>query len=130
MTVITRSVVSTAVALAALCAGPAQAHHGWSWAEEAQSELAGTVQRVQIAPPHPTLEVKTVEGALWRVELGNPSQTERSGFTAASAKPGDAITAIGNRDRDASQRRMKAVQIQVGGKTYALYPERIQNPKR
>ncbi|GKS94830.1 hypothetical protein AVAK2825_09865 [Acidovorax sp. SUPP2825] len=28
MTVITRSVVSTAVALAALCAGPAQAHHG------------------------------------------------------------------------------------------------------
>jgi len=129
MTVITRSVVSSAIAVAALFAGSAQAHHGWSWAEEAQSELAGTVQRVQMAPPHPTLEVKTAEGAVWRVELGNPSQTERSGFNEASAKPGDAITATGNRDRDASQRRMKAVQIQVGGKTYDLYPERIQKPK-
>ncbi len=130
MTVMTRSIAGSAIALAALIAGPAQAHHGWSWAEEAQSELAGTVQRVQMAPPHPMLDVKTAEGAVWRVELGNPSQTERSGFTAASAKPGDAITAIGNRDRDASQRRMKAVQIQVGGKTYDLYPERIQKPQR
>ncbi len=39
----------------------------------------------------------------WLVDLGNPNQTERSGFTAASAKAGDAIVVLGNRHKDKSQ---------------------------
>ncbi|MBE7375063.1 DUF6152 family protein [Pseudomonas lopnurensis] len=111
----------------ALSASAAFAHHGWFWAESEQMELTGTVTRVQIAPPHPWLDVEAPDGT-WRVELGNPSQTQRAGFTAESASEGDTITAIGNRSKDESEKRMKAVQIEVGGETYDIYPERIQSP--
>jgi hypothetical protein len=34
--------------------------------------------------------------------------------------------AVGNRSKDHAEKRMKAVQISVGGKTYDIYPERIR----
>lgn len=103
----------------------AAAHHGWSWAEEAQTELRGMVREVYVGQPHPTLRVETTEG-LWLVELGNPRQTERAGFVADSAAPGDPLVAIGNRSRTASEQRMKAVRLTVRDRTYDIYPERIQ----
>jgi Flp pilus assembly secretin CpaC len=106
---------------------PALAHHGWSFAEEQQSELKGTVKSVSMAPPHPSLQVTAADGKQWLIDLANPNQTERSGFTAASAKAGDAIVVLGNRSKDKSQLWMKAVRITVGGKTYDLYPERIKS---
>ena len=105
---------------------PALAHHGWNWAEDQQSELKGTVKSVSMAPPHPSLQVTGADGKQWLIDLANPNQTERSGFTAASAKPGDAIVVLGNRSKDKSQLWMKAVRITVAGKTYDLYPERIK----
>ena len=105
---------------------PALAHHGWNWAEDQQSELKGTVKSVSMAPPHPSLKVTAADGKEWLIDLANPNQTERSGFTAASAKAGDAIVVLGNRAKDKSQLWMKAVRIVVGGKTYDLYPERIK----
>src|SRR4029453_6100928 len=60
------------------------------------------------------------------VNLATHNQTERAGFTAASAKPGDTIVVLGNRSKDKSQLWMKAVRITVAGKTYDLYPERIK----
>ncbi len=80
-----------------------------------------------MAPPHPSLRVADAQGAVWFIELGNPNQTARSGFTATSAKPGDAITVLGNRDKDGVKTHMKAVRITVGEKTYDLYPERIRS---
>jgi hypothetical protein len=115
--------VAGAVAAASL---PALAHHGWNWAEDQQSELKGTVKSVSMAPPHPSLQVTGADGKQWLIDLANPNQTERSGFTAASAKPGDAIVVLGNRAKDKSQLWMKAVRIIVAGKTYDLYPERIK----
>jgi hypothetical protein len=115
--------VAGAVAAASL---PALAHHGWNWAEDQQSELKGTVKSVSMAPPHPSLQVTASDGKQWLIDLANPNQTERSGFTAASAKPGDAITVLGNRAKDKAQLWMKAVRITVTGKTYDLYPERIK----
>ena len=115
--------VAGAVAAASL---PALAHHGWNWAEDQQSELKGTVKSVSMAPPHPSLQVTGADGKQWLIDLANPIQTERSGFTAASAKPGDAIVVLGNRAKDKSQLWMKAVRITVAGKTYDLYPERIK----
>ncbi|MGH8733563.1 MAG: DUF6152 family protein [Burkholderiales bacterium] len=105
---------------------PALAHHGWSFAEDQQSELKGTVKSVSMAPPHPSLQVTGADGKQWLIDLANPNQTERSGFTAASAKPGDAIVVLGNRAKDKSQLWMKAVRITVAGKTYDIYPERIK----
>jgi hypothetical protein len=105
---------------------PAAAHHGWGWADEQQTELKGTVRSVSMAPPHPSLQVTAADGVNWQIDLGNPGLTERSGFTAASAKAGDAIVVLGNRHKDKATRLMKAVRITVGGKTYDIYPERIR----
>ena len=114
------------VGAAAATSLPALAHHGWSWAVDEQSELKGTVKSVSMAPPHPSLQVMAQDGKQWLVDLANPNQTERSGFTATSAKPGDAVVVLGNRSKDLSQLWMKAVRITVAGKTYDLYPERIK----
>ncbi|QRM54621.1 DUF6152 family protein [Sinorhizobium sp. BG8] len=109
-----------------LVAGTAFAHHGWSWAEEEQTELTGIIRSVEISPPHPRLEVETASDGLWRVELGNPRQTARSGFVEGSAKPGDEIVVLGNRSLDKNEKRMKAVRITVAGKVFDIYPERIR----
>jgi Family of unknown function (DUF6152) len=109
----------------ALLSQHAIAHHGWSWAEAEQSTLTGKIQSISMSPPHPTLQVTGADGAVWQVDLGNPNQTERSGFTAESAKPGDAITVLGNRNTERAKNHMKAVRITIAGKNYDLYPERI-----
>lgn len=102
------------------------AHHGWNWAEDAQFELTGTIQEVYIGPPHPTLQVETADDGAWTVELGNPNQTARSGFSEDSAAAGDEVTALGNRSLDPAEKRMKAVRITVRDATFDIYPERIQ----
>ncbi|HEV7319579.1 MAG TPA: DUF6152 family protein [Ensifer sp.] len=119
-----RSVAGAFVAM--VLAGGAYAHHGWSWAEADQIEINGTIREISMAPPHPTLEVETSGDGMWHVELGNPRQTERSGFVEASAKAGDAIIVLGNRSLDPNEKRMKAVRITVAGKVYDIYPERIR----
>jgi Family of unknown function (DUF6152) len=108
---------------------PALAHHGWSWAEDQQMELKGTIQKISMAPPHPTLMVTAADGAVWLVELGNPTLTARSGFNAKTAKPGDAIVVLGNRHKDKSKSHMKAVRITIAGRNYDIYPERIRAAK-
>jgi hypothetical protein len=105
----------------------ALAHHGWAWAEDKQSTLAGKIQSISMSAPHPTLQVTAADGAVWQVDLGNPSQTERSGFTAESAKAGDAVTVLGNRNREQTRNHMKAVRITISGRNYDLYPERIES---
>ncbi|TCH98364.1 hypothetical protein EJV46_14445 [Roseococcus sp. SYP-B2431] len=112
-------------AIGMLGATAAAAHHGWSWADDNQTELRGTIREVYIGQPHPTLRVETADG-LWIVELGNPQQTQRSGFTAESAAAGDNVVALGNRSRARNERRMKAVRLTVRGRAYDIYPERIR----
>jgi hypothetical protein len=102
------------------------AHHGWSWAEDEQSELQGTISEISMAPPHPALRVKAEDGRDWQVDLGNPSQTQRSGFTGDTAKVGDDITVLGNRTKEPNKAHMKAVRITVGGTQYDMYPERVK----
>ena len=105
---------------------PAFAHHGWSWAESTQMTLEGTIESISMNPPHPSLTVTDAEGTVWQVDLGNPNQTARSGFTGDTAQPGDAIIVIGNRNKDPAEAHMKAVRIIIDGQNYDLYPERIQ----
>ena len=119
-----RTLISTGIA-AALMATAALAHHGWSWAEADQIELTGTVKKVVIAPPHPTIDLTATDGVDWHIELGNPGNTARSGFSEQSAKPGDTIIVLGNRSQDPDEKRLKAVRVTVGDKVYDIYPERI-----
>jgi hypothetical protein len=114
-----------ALVLAALMSVAAFAHHGWSWTEEEQSTLEGTIESISMSPPHPVLKVKAADG-VWQVDLGNPNQTERSGFRADSAKVGDPITVLGNRSREKDKKHMKAVRITVSARQFDMYPERIK----
>ncbi len=109
--------------LACLFAGSALAHHGWSWTEDGFFELEGLIKTIYLGNPHATLDVD-VEGQVWRVELAPPAATARSGFNEAAAKVGDDVTAIGNRSREETEPRMKAVRLIVNGKTYDVYPSR------
>lgn len=109
-----------------LFAMQAFAHHGWAWAEDEQTELKGSISEISMAPPHPTLRVKAEDGRTWQVDLGNPHQTQRSGFTGDTAKVGDDITVLGNRTKEPNKAHIKAVRITVGGKQYDMYPERIK----
>lgn len=112
-------------AVTALVATAALAHHGWSWAEDQLSRLTGTITRVTIAPPHPTLLVEDAQGTVWTVELGNPGRTQRAGFVEGTAAPSARVEVLGNRDQDASQARIKAVRITIEGRDFDFYPERI-----
>lgn len=104
-------------------AGTALGHHGWEWADSELTELTGTIASITIAPPHPVIEVES-EGETWTVELGNPSQTQRSGFVEGSAEVGQDIVVLGNRNADGSL-HMKAVRITVEGQVFDIYPDRI-----
>lgn len=122
-----RSLLRPALAGLALLALPvmtATAHHGWNWAEPELTEKAGTIRTISFAPPHPSMTVE-VDGTVWDVDLGNPSQTQRSGFAPGSAEEGDEVTILGNRSLDAEEKRIKAVRITVGGEQFDMYPERI-----
>lgn len=115
-----------AAALGLGTAGPALAHHGWSWAETEQTTLEGTIRAISMSPPHPMLKVEAADGQVWQVDLGNPKQTEKSGFTGDTAKVGDRVTVLGNRAKEPGATHMKAVRITIAGKTYDMYPERIE----
>lgn len=121
---ITRRTV-LAGASAALLASTASAHHGWAWAEEETFTLTGTIEEIYLGNPHARLRVKATDGA-WDVDLAPPIRTRRAGFDEDAAKIGDPVTAIGNRSRDHSQRWMKAVTIEVNGKRYDVYPDRVR----
>lgn len=107
-----------------IAATPALAHHGWSWTEDSFFELKGTIADAYIGNPHATVDVDA-EGELWRVELAPPGRTIAAGFTEEVAMKGAEVTAIGNRSKDAAEKRMKAVRIIVGGKTYDVYSDRV-----
>lgn len=112
-----------AAGLALLAAGPTFAHHGWSWTQDGMFELTGIIKEIYIGNPHATLDVD-VEGEIWRVELAPPARTVAAGFTEDVAKVGDEVVALGNRSRDETDKRMKAVRITVNGKTYDVYADR------
>ncbi|MER8669258.1 DUF6152 family protein [Mesorhizobium sp. M1156] len=116
--------VTLAAAVILAATTPAYGHHGWSWTQDGFFELRGKITAIYIGNPHATLDVDA-EGAVWRVEMAPPSRTIAAGFTEEVAKVGDVVTAIGNRSRDESEKRMKAARIIVGGKTYDVYPDRV-----
>lgn len=116
--------IALALAAATLFSLPALAHHGWSWTEDGFFQLKGVVAAVYVGNPHATLDVDA-EGELWRVELAPPSGTMAAGFTEEAVAKGDEVTAIGHRSLDPNERRMKAVRVIVGDKTYDVYPDRV-----
>jgi hypothetical protein len=113
------------VIAAALVFAPAaaRAHHGWTWAEDAEFTLAGVIRGVRLGNPHGELDVEAEDG-LWIAEIGQPYRNERAGLTEALLAAGTAVTLEGHRSRDPETRVMKAERVIIAGKLYDLYPER------
>jgi len=114
---------AAALTIAVMAPAAALAHHGWSWTQDGFFRLDGVIAAISIGNPHATLDVE-VEGTVWRVELAPPSRTIAAGFTEEVASVGDEVTAIGNRSLDEGEKRMKAVRVIVGGRTFDVYPYR------
>lgn len=103
----------------------ALAHHGWSWAQDEQVRMSGTIRDIYLGPPHPTLRVEAKDG-LWTVELGNPGRTRSAGFVKGVTKPGANVIVVGHKSSKPNEKRMKAVRIVIDGRNFDFYPERIR----
>ena len=101
----------------------AQAHHGWRWAENENSEITGTIKSKKLGNPHGTV-VLDVNGEEWTAEVGQPWRNDRAGLTAEILATGVTITIKGHRAADKNKKVIKAERVVIDGKTYELYPGR------
>ena len=114
--------VMAAFCAAAACA-PAFAHHGWDWAQPANSELTGTIVGTRLGNPHGELTVD-VGGERWQVEVGQPWRNERAGLKDAMLARGVKLSVSGHRHVDPAKKVFKAERVFINGKRFDLYPDR------
>jgi hypothetical protein len=113
----------TCAALAIAASSPAVAHHGWTWAEDVNSDLTGVIVAAKLGNPHGELTV-SVDGADWIVEVGQPWRNERAGLSDAMLVKGVKLTVSGHKHIDPKKRVFKAERVVINGKTFDLYPDR------
>lgn len=115
-----------AASVSMLFAAAAQAHHGWAWAEDEQTELHGTITEIYVGPPHPRLRIDADDGQSWQVDLGNPRQTADAGFDENSTELGASVLVRGHRSRNPAERVIKAVRITIDGQQFVFYPHLLR----
>lgn len=111
------------LAVAALVAAPALAHHGWGWATDEEFEITGTITGVRLGNPHGELTLD-VDGEEWVAEIGQPWRNERVGLTEDLLAEGTEVTIHGHRSANPDERLVKAERVVIGGEEYDLYPGR------
>jgi hypothetical protein len=94
-------------AICLVCSGIALAHHGTANYDMTKlTTVKGTVTDFQFINPHVEifLDIKDDKGNVqkWQAETNSPNLLHRAGWTKDSLKPGDAVTASGNRAKDGS----------------------------
>lgn len=94
-------------AICLVCSGIALAHHGTANYDMTKlTTVKGTVTDFQFINPHVEifLDVKDDKSNVqkWQAETNSPNLLHRAGWTKDSLKPGDVITATGNRAKDGS----------------------------
>jgi hypothetical protein len=101
-------------------AGPVFAHHAWHGYDSRDlTTVKGTVTLFDWGNPHVwiSLDVKNDKGDVEKWSAGGPSPNRmaNTGWDKETLKPGDQITAIGNRNSDGSnQLRLAKVVLQDG----------------
>lgn len=104
---------------AALLAGSAWAHHGWSEYDSSKPlTLTGVVKESGYEHPHGHVRLE-VPGKTWSVVLAPPSRMERRGLAKDALKPGAKVTVVGYPNREKAE-EMRAERITVNGKTIEL----------
>ena len=104
---------------AALAAGPALAHHGWSEYDSSKTlTLTGTIAQAGYEHPHGFVHL-TVDGKPWVAVLAPPSRMENRGLPRAELVPGAKVTLVGYANRNKPE-EMRAERITIAGRTVEL----------
>ena len=107
------------LALLALAAVPALAHHGWSEYDASKPlKLTGKVLKSGYEHPHGHVQLETKEKT-WMVILAPPSRMENRGLAAAEIAAGKTVTVEGYPNRQKAE-ELRAVRITTSGKTVEL----------
>ena len=92
--------ILAAIAVLALTAGVAQAHHSYTAFADQPVTMQGTIERIDFVSPHSLLKFKTADGgeyeAIWRAAY----QLRRMGMNAHDLKAGDLISITAYPARD------------------------------
>jgi hypothetical protein len=112
-----------ACAAIAAASMPSLGHHGWSWAEDGNSELTGMIVAAKLGNPHGELTLD-VSGVKWVVEVGQPWRNERAGLKDEMLGKGVTLTVSGHRHADPAKKVFKAERVFIGGNKFDLYPDR------
>jgi hypothetical protein len=100
----------TAIALSAVLAWPASAHHSFAAEFDANNPvtLHGTITKMEWINPHSWLhiDVKNADGTTtpWMIEGATPNTLLRRGFTRDAVKSGTEITIVGYRAKNGANR--------------------------
>jgi len=112
-----------ALAVCALLAQRAQAHHGWGWATDEEFEITGKITGVRLGNPHGEVTLD-VNGEKWLIEVGQPWRNERAGLTKELLSVGRLVTVHGHRSAKKSEYLVKAERVIIDGRSHDLYPDR------
>jgi len=121
--------LSGLIAALLLACGPVFAHHAWgNYDMSNTTTVKGTVVSFDFGNPHVWIgfEAKDEKGNLERWDAGGPSpnRMEGTGWSQSTLKPGDQITAVGNRIKDGSRKLRLAKVILSDGKELLCYGTR------
>lgn len=116
---IARMVASAVLALSALCAAPALAHHGWSeYDAHTTLTLTGTIVESKYQNPHATVRFKSGDKT-WFAWLAPVTRMEARGMTGEMVKVGATVTLVGYAST-AKKDELRVERIIVDGKTTEL----------
>ena len=105
--------------LAALVAGTASAHHGWSeYNADKPMTLAGTIAQAGYMQPHGFVRLKTADKT-WLVVLAPPSRMENRGLPKENLAAGGQATVVGYAHRSKMD-ELRAERITIKDKTTEL----------
>jgi hypothetical protein len=111
--------IAIALALVAVTADPAIAHHGWSGYDSDQVlNLTGVIRDSGYEHPHSYMKME-VSNKLWLVVLAPPSRMERRGVSREMLAVGATATVVGYPHRS-DDGEMRAERITINGKTAEL----------
>ncbi|MET0982058.1 MAG: DUF6152 family protein [Telluria sp.] len=106
-------------AVAALAAGSAAAHHGWSeYQADKPLDLSGTIEQAGYEQPHGFVRLKTADKT-WLVVLAPPYRMESRGLAREKLVAGQKATVHGYPHRSKGD-ELRAERITIEGKTTEL----------
>ena len=119
-----RKILSVAVYgfLAAMLAGSALAHHGWTGYDEQKTiTLTGVIREASYENPHSIIKLQVDEGKgkTWLAYLAPPSRMDSRGFPKDALKVGATATLVGYPHKTTAD-EMRAERITIGGRTTEL----------